>query len=305
LVLTEAGYLKRTNPSEFKAQKRGGKGVADMNTKDEDVISEFITASTHSDILFFSTKGKVYRTKMYELPEGKRSTKGKFIANFLPLEEEEKITSVVALHKDQKENVDSLMMVTKNGVIKKSAAESFFEVRKNGLIAIGLKDGDELIDARFVKNSDTVLLASADGKAIHFKTDDIREMGRSAGGVRGMKLAKGDRIVSMAIISAEEQENDILMISEKGNGKKTKISDFKIQGRGGSGIKALKVTEKTGILVGAKLVKEEHSEVIAMSKNSQVIRTALDSIPTLGRDTQGVRVMKLKEGDSVVSFVRF
>jgi DNA gyrase subunit A len=305
LVLTEAGYLKRTNPSEFKAQKRGGKGVADMNTKDEDVISEFITASTHSDILFFSTKGKVYRTKMYELPEGKRSTKGKFIANFLPLEEGEKITSVVALHKDQKENVDSLMMVTKNGAIKKSAAESFFEVRKNGLIAIGLKDGDELIDARFIKNSDTVLLASADGKAIHFKTDDIREMGRTAGGVRGMRLAIGDRIVSMAIISQEEQENDILMISEKGNGKKTKISDFKIQGRGGAGIKALKVTEKTGILVGAKLIKDEHSEVIAMSKNSQVIRTTLDSIPTLGRDTQGVRVMKLKEGDSVVSFVRF
>jgi len=305
LVLTEAGYLKRTNPAEFKSQKRGGKGVSDMNTKDDDVISEFITASTHSDILFFSTKGKVYRVKMYELPEGKRSTKGKFIANFLPLEEDENITSVLALTKDQKDSVDSLMMVTKNGVIKKTAADSFFEVRKNGLISINLKDDDELIDARFIKDVDTVLLASADGKGIHFKTDDIRAMGRTAGGVRGIKLAKGDKVVSMTIISPEERENEMLIISEHGYGKKTKISDFKIQGRGGSGIKVIKVTEKTGVLVGAKLLKEKHSEVIAMSKNSQVIRTALDSISTLGRDTQGVRIMKLKEGDVVVSFVRF
>ena len=305
LVLTEAGYLKRTNPSEFKAQKRGGKGVSDMSTKDDDVIAEFMTASTHSDILFFSTKGKVYKVKMYELPEGKRSTKGKFIANFLPLEDGEKITSVVALSKDQKENVDSLMMVTKNGSVKKTEAKAFFEVRKNGLIAINLKDDDELIDARFIKKDDTVLLASADGKAIHFKTDDIREMGRAAGGVRGMKLAVADKVVSMAIISKEEQENDVLLISENGYGKKTKTSDFKIQGRGGSGIKAMKITEKTGALIGAKLIREGDSEVIAMSKNSQVIRTSLDSIPTLGRDTQGVRVMKLKEGDEVVSFVRF
>ena len=303
LVLTEAGYLKRTNPNEFKSQKRGGKGVIDMNTKEEDVISEFITASTHSDILFFSTKGKVYRVKMYELPEGKRSTKGKFIANFLPLEENEKITSVLALTKDQKDFVDSLMMITKNGVIKKSDARSFFEVRKNGLIAIGLKNDDELIDARFIKNTDTVLLASAKGKGIHFKTDDIREMGRTAGGVRGIRLQKDDRVVSMSIISKEEKENNILIISENGNGKKTKILDFKIQNRGGSGIKILKVTEKTGILVGAKLLKKFNKEIIAMSKNSQVIRTSLSSIPLLGRDTQGVRVMKLKNLDKVVSFI--
>ncbi len=305
LVLTEGGYLKRTNPSEFKSQKRGGKGVSDMNTKDDDVISEFITASTHSDILFFSSKGKVYRTKMYELPEGKRSTKGKFISNFLPLEDGEKVTSVLALTKDQKDSVDSLMMVTKNGSIKKTEAKSFFEVRKNGLIAINLKDDDELIDARFIKDIDTVLLASADGKGIHFKTDDIRAMGRTAGGVRGIKLAKADKVVSMTIISPEEKENEMLIISQHGYGKKTKISEFKIQGRGGSGIKIIKVTEKTGALVGAKLLKEDHSEVIAMSKNSQVIRTSLDSISTLGRDTQGVRIMKLKDDDSVVSFVRF
>jgi len=307
LILTEQGYLKRTKPDEYKAQKRGGKGVSEMETKEDDVISEFITASTHSDILFFSSKGKVYRTKMYELPEGKRTTKGKFIANFLPLEENERITSVVALSKNQKENVDSLMMVTERGTIKKTEAKAFFEVRKNGLIAINLKDGDKLIDARFIKKDDTVILASSDGKAIHFKSSDIREMGRTAGGVRGMKLAKEDSIVSMAIIPKEEFENGVVIaISEKGFGKKTNIKDFKIQGRGGSGIKAMKVTDKTGRLVGLKLVKAEMSEIIAMSKNSQVIRTHLDQIPVLGRDTQGVRIMKLKkDNDTVVSFVLF
>ncbi len=307
LVLTKNGYLKRTNPNEFKAQKRGGKGVVDMSTKDDDVISEFITANTHSDILFFSTKGKVYRNKMYELPEGKRATRGKFIANFLPLDEGEQITSVVALDKDQKESVDSLIMVTKNGVIKKTKAESFFEVRANGLISINLKDGDELIDARFVTSKDTVILTTKQGKAIHFEVSDLREMGRTASGVRGIKLAKNDNVVSMSIVPDEyKEEAKMLVITKNGYGKQTFVKDFKIQNRGGSGIKAVKVTEKTGLSVGAKIVLPNHSEVIAMSAHSQVIRTSLDSIPTLNRDTQGVRIMKLKnKDDAVVTFVRF
>ncbi len=307
LVLTEAGYLKRTNPNEFKVQKRGGKGVSDMNTKDEDVISEFITASTHSDILFFSNKGKVYRTKMYDLPEGKRSTKGKFIANFLPLEENEKITSVLSLDKEIKEKEESyLMLVTSKGNIKKMDAKSFFEVRSNGLIAIKLKEGDLLVDARFIEKNDEVMLISAEGKSIRFKSDDIREMGRSASGVRGMRLSGKDEVVSMTILSPEKMDKaKILVISKNGYGKQTELSEFKIQARGGSGIKAAKVTDKTGNLVGGRIVFDEHSEVIAMSKNSQVIRISLDSIPTLGRDTQGVRIMKLNSGDEVISFVRF
>lgn len=306
LVLTQGGYIKRTNPNEFKAQKRGGKGVSDMNTKDGDVISEFITASTHSDILFFSTKGKVYRTKMYELPEGKRSTKGKFISNFLPLEENEKITSVVALNKKDKKDVDSLIMVTKDGTVKKTKADTFFEVRANGLIALNLKDNDSLIDARFITESDEVLLATKNGKAIHFESSDLREMGRTAGGVRGIKLAKDDKVVSLVISKKENKDNaKFLVITKNGYGKKTSVKDFKIQNRGGSGIKAVKVTDKTGDLVGAKIIFEEHTELIAMSEQSQVIRTTLESIPNLGRDTQGVRIMKLKEKDSVISFVRF
>lgn len=306
LVLTKAGYLKRTSPDEFKVQKRGGKGVSGMDAKDDDVISEFITASTHSDILFFSTKGKVYRTKMYELPEGKRTTKGKFISNFLPLEDGEEITSVIALAKDQKESADSLLLATKNGTVKKSAAKDFFEVRANGLIAIKLKDGDELIDARFISEEDNVILASEKGKAIHFKSNDLRQMGRVAGGVRGMKLGKDDVIVSMSIVPIDQEGIATMMVLTKnGYGKKTAVKDFKIQNRGGSGIKAVKVTDKTGDLVGAKIIFDEHEEVIAMSENSQVIRTSLDSVPMLGRDTQGVRIMRLNGDDHVTSFVRF
>ncbi len=307
LVLTKGGYLKRTNPNEFKSQKRGGKGVVDLSTKDGDVIWEFITANTHSDILFFSTKGKVYRVKMYELPEGKRATKGKFIANFLPLEENETITSVVALGKSMKESADSLLMVTKNGTVKKTSAKAFFEVRANGLIAVNLKEGDELIDARFINEKDSVILTSYNGKGIHFNASDLREMGRTAGGVRGMRLSKDDKIVSLSIIPEEEKDiAKIFVITENGYGKQTKVTEFKTQKRGGSGIKAVKVTKKTGALVGARVVLKDHTETIVMSGDSQVLRTSLDSIPTLGRDTQGVRVMKLKNSDdAIVTFVRF
>ncbi|PID83223.1 DNA gyrase subunit A [Candidatus Campbellbacteria bacterium] len=306
LVLTEKGYLKRTNPKEFKAQKRGGKGVSDMSTKDDDVISEFITSSTHSDILFFSSKGKVYRTKMYELPEGKRTTKGKFIANFLPLEEGENITSVLTMDKEIKESAESLIMVTKNGTVKKTAADAFFEVRANGLIAISLKNDDELIDARFVKEQDDVVLTSQQGKTIHFESSQIRNMGRTAGGVRGIKLGKDDIVVSLSILEKGRKDDAyILVITQNGYGKQTKATEYKTQARGGSGIKTAKVTEKTGLIVKSSVVYPEHEEVIAMSKNSQVIRISIDSVPKLNRDTQGVRIMRLKEGDSVVSFVRF
>jgi len=306
LILTAGGYIKRTNPSEFKAQKRGGVGVVDMNTKDADVVSEFITTSTHADVLFFSSKGKVYVTKMYDIPEGKRATKGKFISNFLPLEGEEKITSVLALTKDKKACVDSLMMVTRDGTIKKTAASSFAGIRANGLIAIKLKGNDELMDARFVCKNDEVMLTTRKGQAIRFKEDDIREMGRGAAGVRGVKLGKeDDYVVSMAIIKPEMHDFDVFALGTNGYGKRTKLSEYKVQNRGGSGIKTMKVSDKTGDLVGARVITPDHSELIAMSLKSQVIRLAVDEISILGRDTQGVRIMKLRDGDSVASFVRF
>lgn len=307
LILTAGGYIKRTNPSEFKTQKRGGVGVVDMDTKDEDVISEFMTASTHADILFFSSKGKVYSTKMYDIPEGRRATKGKFISNFLPLDSEEKITSVVSLTKDSKEKVDSLMMVTKNGTIKKTEAAAFFGIRSNGLIAITLDAGDELMDARFIMKGDEINLTTRKGQSIRFEESEIRQMGRNAAGVRGVKLGKkDDSVVSMAIITKDMKDSELLVISDNGYGKCTPLDEYKTQGRGGSGIKAMKVTDKTGDVVGARVVsRSEHTEVIAMSLKSQVIRLNLSDVPTLGRDTQGVRIMKLYEGDAVANFVRF
>jgi DNA gyrase subunit A len=230
-----------------------------------------------------------------------------FISNFLPLEENEKITSVISITKELKETVSSLVMVTKNGTIKKTEAQAFFGIRSNGLISINLKDGDELIDARFISEEDDVILSTHNGQAIRFKNSDVRPMGRTAGGVRGIKLKeKNDYVVSMAISNHDIEGQELLIISENGYGKKTKVAEYKVQNRGGSGVKSMNVTTKTGKIVGVSIItKEKHSEVIAMSDNSKVIRTSLESIPVLKRDTQGVRIMRLREGDKVASFIRF
>ena len=303
LVYTSGGYVKRTDPAEFRTQKRGGVGVVDMNTKEEDFVTMSLTTSTHSDLLFFTDKGKAYQVKMYDMPEGKRATRGKSIMNFLQLTDGEKVTSILAMPKNIKEMQGvSLMMITKNGTVKKSAADSFKEVRRNGLISIRLEDGDELLGALFVSGEDNVILTTQNGQSIRFAHEDVREMGRTAGGVIGMKLDKGDAIVAVDKIIAGLKSPQLLIITANGYGKKTKLSEYKTQHRGGSGIKTVKVTEKTGKLMLARVVTEETFELMAVSKESQVIRTELSSIPTLGRDTQGVRIMKLRAGDSVASF---
>jgi DNA gyrase subunit A len=306
LVYTSGGYVKRTDPDEFRPQKRGGVGVVDMNTKEEDFVIMSLTTSTHSDMLFFSDKGKAYQIKMYDLPEGKRATRGKSIMNFLQLGDGEKITSILPMPKEMKANKGedkvSLMMITKNGTVKKSAADSFKDVRRNGLISIKLEDGDELLATMFVKDDDTVILTTQEGQSIRFSHTDVREMGRTAAGVIGMKLDKGDVIVAADKIPSGIRGAELLILSANGYGKKTKISEYKVQKRGGSGIKTVKVTEKTGKLMVAKVVTGEQEDLLAVSKDSQVIRTEVQAIPTLGRDTQGVRIMKLREGDSVASF---
>ncbi len=303
LVYTSGGYVKRTDPSEFRTQKRGGVGVVDLSTKEEDFVTMSLTTSTHSDLLFFTDKGKAYQIKMYDLPEGKRATRGKSIMNFLQLADGEKVTSILPMPKDMKELKGvSLMMVTKNGTTKKSAAESFKDVRRNGLIAIKLDDNDELLAALFVSDEDSVILTTQNGQSIRFSHDDVREMGRTAAGVIGMKLDKGDSIVAADKVLHSVKGQELLIMTANGYGKKTKLSEYKIQKRGGSGIKTVKVTEKTGKLIVARVVTEANEELLAVSKDSQVIKTEVTSIPTLGRDTQGVRVMKLRDGDSLASF---
>jgi DNA gyrase subunit A len=301
LVLTAGGYVKRTNPDEYRKQKRGGVGVVDLDTKDEDFITHFLTATTHNDILFFTDKGKAYQMKMYELPEGKRATKGKAIVNFLAISTEEKITSVLAMPKSLKNQKLSLILVTKNGTTKRVDAESFKDVRRSGLIAITLDKGDELRSALFVSEGDEIILASAKGQAIRFKDKDIRVMGRTAAGVRGMKLKKGDSIVGTDIIKKEMKNPEFLVISANGYGKKTPLKEYKVQKRGGSGIKTMKVVAKTGELIASKVVTDEQEEIATISKKSQVIRSGIKEIPSHGRQTQGVRIMKLREGDSIAS----
>ncbi len=303
LVYTSGGYVKRTDPAEFRTQKRGGVGVVDMNTKEEDFVTMSLTTSTHSDLLFFTDKGKAYQIKMYDLPEGKRATRGKSIMNFLQLVDGEKVTSILPMSKDVKALVgQSLMMITKEGTVKKSSAESFKDVRRNGLIAIRLEEKDELLAALFVTGEDNVMLTTQNGQSIRFNHTDVREMGRTAGGVIGMKLDDGDIIVAADKIPEGTRGAELLVVTANGYGKKTKLSEYKTQKRGGSGIKTVKVTTKTGPLIVARVVTAEHEELLAVSKDSQVIRTEVSSIPTLGRDTQGVRVMKLREGDSVATF---
>ncbi len=306
LVLTQGGYVKRTNPSEYRTQKRGGVGVIDLNTKEEDVVTTLLTTSAHSDLLFFTNKGKVYQSKMYEIPEGRRATKGKSIMNFLSMGADESVTSVLAVRKEEWAGDWSLMMLTKNGVAKKCDASAFKDVRRSGLIAITLKPEDSLISARFVGKGDDVSLVTLNGQSIRFKESDVREMGRTAAGVAAMKLGKKDQVVSADVIVKGDKGSEILIVTEHGYGKTTSAKEYKVQKRGGSGIKTVKVTDKTGPVVCGIVLKEEErhdGELVIMSQKGQVIKLPLKDVPTLGRDTQGVRVMKMREGDAIASVV--
>ena len=300
LVFTKGGYVKRTDPSEYHAQKRGGVGVIDIEPKEEDFVTMLISANTHSDLLFFTNLGKAYQIKMYDIPEGRRATKGKSIMNFISLGAEEKVTSILPIDKETKKTIENLMMVTKMGITKKVSAESFKDVRRSGLIAIKLDKDDELQAVLAVLKGDDVMLATTLGQSIRFKESDVREMGRGAGGVRAIKLGKGDFVIGVDKVPKGENSLSILTLSSNGLGKKTNIKEYKTQKRGGSGIKTAKVTAKTGNLIVAKIVKDE-SEIIAVSQKGQVIRVSLDAIPTSGRQTQGVTVMKLRGGDNIAS----
>jgi DNA gyrase subunit A len=302
LVYTAGGYVKRTDPSEYRAQKRGGVGVIDLETKEEDFVTMLIGANTHDDLLFFTNLGKAYQLRMFDIPEGKRATKGKSVMNFLALQGDEKVMSILPVSKEAKQKDHFLMLVTENGTAKKMGYSQFKDVRRSGLIAIRLDKNDSLKSALLVEKTDELMLVTAKGQSVRFKESDIREMGRTAGGVRAMKLGKSDRLVGVDVLTKEQGKTaELLVVSANGMGKKTKVDEYKVQKRGGSGIKTAKVTPKTGELIIGKIVTEEVSELIAMSKKGQVIRTALSTVPSLGRQTQGVSIMKLRAGDQAAS----
>jgi DNA gyrase subunit A len=284
LVLTAGGYVKCTDPSEYRAQKRGGVGVIDLETKEEDFVTMLVSGSTHSNLLFFTNLGKVYQMKMYDIPEGRRATKGKSIMNFLALGGEEKVNSILAMPKDLAKTSSSLMLVTKNGTAKKMSSESFKDVRRSGIIAIRLDKDDQLISALSVEKGDEVMIATAEGQSIRFKESDVREMGRTAGGVTGIKLGKNDEVIGVDVVKKATEKGAFLTMSANGFGKKTSLKEYKVQKRGGSGVKTAKVTPKTGKLIVAKVLSGEEQELIAMSKKGQVIRTALSDVSALGRE---------------------
>ncbi len=315
IALTRGGYVKRMSPKNYRAQNRGGKGVSGITTREEDAVKYLECVNTHDNLLFFTNSGRVFQTKAYEIPEASRVARGQAIVNFLQLAPKEEVNALVALKenlKNKKKNgraqdgqgdgENFLVMMTKSGIIKKTVIEDFTNVRRSGLIAIKLSKTDELRWVKTTSGTDEIILITLHGQSIRFKEKDARSMGRAAAGVRGMRLKKNDEVISMEIVDAKEAaQKELLVVMENGYGKKTQLKQFKVQRRGGSGIKAAQVTQKTGNIVGAKIVLPTEEDLIVISQQGQIIRTALGAISVLGRATQGVRIMKLDVGDKVAS----
>ncbi|HUV81344.1 MAG TPA: DNA gyrase subunit A [Patescibacteria group bacterium] len=306
ITLTQGGYIKRINPRTYKIQKRGGKGIMGMKTLQDDVVEHFLSAQTHDSLFFFTDSGKVFCTPVYEIPEGQRVARGRGLLNFLEISPQDKILCLRTLNKkDQSEGVKYLLMVTKNGIIKKTPLSDFDNIRKTGLIAISLKKGDELKSVQKTTGQDEIIFVTKKGQSIRFKEKDVRSMGRTASGIKGIRLRKGDEVVAAEVISQADQKEKtheyLAIVTENGFGKRTDIKEYKIQGRGGSGIKTANVTPKTGNLLSAMVLTGQEEDLIVISQKGQVIRTKISQIPKLSRSTQGVRLMRLEKSDKVAS----
>ncbi len=302
ITLTKGGYIKRVSPSIYKIQKRGGKGILGMKTMQDDIVEHFLLAQTHDSMLFFTDSGKVFRTLAYEIPKGTRVSRGRGLLNFLELSSGERVLSLQPLGKEDSDyGFKNLVMLTENGIIKKTPLEAFKNIHRSGLIALKLRKNDLLKKTVKTTGRDDIVIVTRKGKSIRIKEKDVRTMGRTAAGLIGIRMAKGDKVVSMDVIGKEEKKpQHLLVITEKGYGKRTGIKEYRIQGRGGTGIKTANVTSKTGDIVAARMLREEE-DLIIISEKGHVIRTKISSIPKLSRVTQGVRIMRLAEGDKVVS----
>lgn len=297
ILLTGENYIKRTLLSDYRKQNRGGKGKRGMTTKEADVIEHMVPANTHDWILFFTNRGRVFRLKAYEIPAAGLNAKGVAVVNLLQLQPEEKITAVIKRQKDATDD-GYLFMTTVQGTIKKTPLKDYANIRNNGLIAINLDDGDELRWIRKSSGNDDIIISTSAGQAVRMSEADVRPMGRVARGVRGVRLRPNDSVVGMDVA---DDSRKLLVVSEQGYGKITKVANFPTHKRGGIGIKAAVVTAKTGPIIAVKTIKEDDVEALLISSKGQAIRVGLKDIPTLGRTTQGVRIMKLAEGDAVAS----
>lgn len=300
IMISRSGYIKRMNPNVYKLQRRGGVGIIGATTKEDDIIAHLVTSKTHDDIYFFSETGKVYVTKAFEIDEASRTSKGTAIANFLPLAQGERITAVLSISKEATPKY--LFMVTKLGTVKKVPLSDFSNVRRSGLNAIKLSKGDDLWWVKTTSGSDQLIMATALGQAIRFNERDVRAMGRAAGGVRGIKMKSEDKVIGMDVIAGGDAKNKkFLVITEKGFGKQSDLSKYKIQKRGGSGIKTIKITSRNGNIAHASLITEdpEVTDIIATSRKGNIIRISIATVSSLGRVAQGVKVMRLREGDQL------
>ena len=295
ISMSHLGYIKRMSTSEYRAQRRGGVGVNAHKTKEEDFVENMFITFSHNDLFFFTNKGKVYRLKAYEVPEATKQSKGRAIINLLQLEQDEKVTAIIPIKEE--ETAKNLVMATRNGLIKKTDLSEFDSIRKVGKIAIKLVDDDELIGVGLTSGEDELLMASHFGKCIHFGENDVRNMGRVSQGVKSMTLADGDYIVDMTVV---DKESELITVSENGYGKRTNIDEYRIQTRGGKGVKAGTFNEKTGKLVSLKQVKED-DDLMLIADSGVIIRTPIKDISLISRGTMGVKIMKLKDDAKIVS----
>lgn len=298
ITLTHFGYIKRVPADTYRSQNRGGRGIAALTTREEDFVKHLVSTTTHSRLLFFTNKGRVFRLNAYEIPEGKRQAKGTAIVNLLQLGPNEKIATLIAI--DENDINQYLLLATRNGIVKKTKREEFKNINKSGLIAIGLREDDELIDVKITDGNKDVLLVTKGGMSIRFDENDIRHMGRTAMGVKGISLSKDDKVVSMSL---SDEGTDLLVVSENGFGKRTDIAEYRTQIRAGKGIKTYNIAEKTGKLVGAEMVNED-DEMMIINSDGVLIRLRVNEISLFGRVTSGVKLMKTNDEVNVVSIAK-
>ena len=300
ITLTHFGYIKRLPADTYKTQKRGGRGVTGLTTREKDFVEDLFITSTHDTILFFTNKGKVYSLKAYEIPEGGRQAKGTAIINLLNLTGNERVSAIIPIEKYEPES--SLVLITKKGIIKKTKLEQFKNIRKTGIIAINLREEDELIDVRKTNGKREIIVVTKNGMSIRFDERNVRNMGRNAAGVKAITLKEDDKVVAMDLV---EEGKELLVISEFGFGKRTLLGEYRLQNRGGMGIKTFNVKEKTGKLVSAKVI-DEKDEIIMISISGIIIRLKAEDISIMGRNTQGVTLMKMgNEEDKVMAVAKY
>lgn len=299
VTITKMGYTKRMPVNTYRSQHRGGRGIVGLSTREEDFVEHLFVSGTHEHILFFTNRGRVYLLKGYEIPEAGRQARGTAIINLIQVEPGEQVNAVIPIKEYQPDH--NLFMCTKEGVVKKTALSEFRFIRKGGLIAINLDDNDELIDVRLTDGSQEVIIVTQLGQSIKFPEIDVRTIGRSARGVRGITLADDDKVVGMDIV---REGADLLVITETGFGKRTDLGEYRIQSRGGKGIKTMKMTDRNGAIVGSKVVSAEQDELMVITAEGVILRTSVENISKIGRDTQGVRIIRLDENDRVVSLTR-